>query len=111
MSGIETVSTQADYELRLYVIGQTQTTLKTIANLRAICEAHVDGYYRIEVVDLLRQPQLAEEDQILAVPTLVRCLPLPLKRVIGTLADTEKVLVGLDLRTAGRGGLHRPTRS
>jgi len=86
------------YNLRLYVAGQTPKSLTAIANLKAICEDHLAGRYTIEVVDLLKNPQLAEGDQILAVPTLVRRLPPPIKRVIGNLSDTERVLVGLDIR-------------
>ena len=87
------------YSLRLYVAGQTPKSTAAIANLRRICEQHLAGRYTIEVIDLLVQPQLAAGDQILAVPTLVRRLPAPLKRVIGSLANTERVLVGLDIRT------------
>jgi len=86
------------YNLRLYVAGQTPKSLTAIANLKGICEDHLAGRYTIEVVDLLKNPQLAEGDQILAVPTLVRRLPPPIKRVIGNLSDTERVLVGLDIR-------------
>lgn len=86
------------YSLRLYVAGQTPKSLAAIANLKAICEEHLAGRYTIEVIDLREKPQLAEGDQILAVPTLVRRLPLPLKRVIGDLSNSEKVLVGLDVR-------------
>lgn len=86
------------YNLRLYVAGQTPKSTAAVANLRRICEEHLAGRYTIEVVDLLVQPQLAAGDQILAVPTLVRRLPAPLKRIIGTLANTERVLVGLDIR-------------
>lgn len=87
-----------DYNLRLYVAGQTPKSLAAIANLKKICEEHLAGRYTIDVVDLLITPQLAEGDQIVAVPTLVRRLPPPLKRVIGNLSDTERVLVGLDIR-------------
>lgn len=87
------------YSLRLYVAGQTPKSTAAIANLRRICDEHLAGRYTVEVVDLLVQPQLAAGDQILAVPTLVRRLPAPLKRVIGSLANTERVLVGLDIRT------------
>ncbi len=87
-----------DYNLRLYVAGQTPKSLAAIANLKRICEDHLAGRYTIEVVDLLVTPQLAAGDQIVAVPTLVRRLPPPLKRVIGNLSDTERVLVGLDIR-------------
>lgn len=86
------------YILRLYVAGQTRKSLAAFANLKKICEEHLQGRYKIEVVDLLEKPQLAKGDQILAIPTLVRQLPPPLKKIIGDLSDTEKVLVGLDLR-------------
>jgi circadian clock protein KaiB len=88
------------YNLRLYVAGQTPKSITALANLKAICELHLAGRYRIEVVDLLENPQLAAGDQILAVPTLVRRLPEPLKRIIGNLSDMERVLVGLDLQAA-----------
>lgn len=86
------------YNLRLYVAGQTPKSVSAIANLKKICEEHLAGRYTIEVIDLLLNPQLAAGDQILAVPTLVRRLPPPIKRVIGNLSDTERVLVGLDIR-------------
>lgn len=86
------------YHLRLYVAGQTAKSLAAISNLRRVCEDHLAGRYAIEVVDLLQNPKLAAGDQILAIPTLVRRLPGPLKRLIGSLSDTEKVLVGLDIR-------------
>ncbi|HSD58147.1 MAG TPA: circadian clock protein KaiB [Methanotrichaceae archaeon] len=88
------------YILRLYVAGQTKKSLTAFANLKKICEEHLKGKYRIEVIDLLENPQLAKGDQILAIPTLVRQLPPPLKKIIGDLSNTEKVLVGLDLRPA-----------
>jgi circadian clock protein KaiB len=88
------------YNLRLYVAGQTPKSLTAIANLKQICEEHLAGRYTIEVIDLLVSPQLAAGDQILALPTLVRRLPPPIKRVIGNLSDTERVLVGLDIRPA-----------
>ena len=87
------------YNLRLYVAGQTPKSLTALANLKKICEEHLVGRYHIEVIDLLEHPQLAAGDQILAVPTLVRRLPEPLKRIIGNLSNMERVLVGLDLRT------------
>jgi circadian clock protein KaiB len=90
---------QKAYNLRLYVAGQTPKSLAAITNLKRICEDHLVGRYAIEVIDLLKTPQLAEGDQIVAVPTLVRHLPPPLKRIIGNLSDTERVLVGLDIRT------------
>ena len=86
------------WELRLYVAGQTPKSLAAFANLKRFCEEHLAGRYRIEVIDLLEQPQLARGDQIFAVPTLVRKLPEPLRKIIGDLSNTEKVLVGLDLR-------------
>lgn len=86
------------YNLRLYVAGQTPKSLAAIANLKHICETYLAGRYSIEVVDLLVTPTLAAGDQIVALPTLVRRLPPPLKRVIGNLADTERLLVGLDIR-------------
>jgi circadian clock protein KaiB len=89
------------YNLRLYVAGQTPKSIMALANLKKICEQHLAGRYRIEVIDLLEYPQLAAGDQILAVPTLVRRLPEPLKRIIGNLSDMERVLVGLDLRPEG----------
>lgn len=86
------------YRLRLYVAGQTPKSMQAMANLKRICEQHLAGRYHIEVIDLLEKPQLAKGDRILAIPTLVRKLPEPLKRVIGDLSDHERVLVGLDLR-------------
>ena len=86
------------YNLRLYVAGQTPKSLAAVANLRQICEAHLAGRYTVEVIDLMDNPQLAARDQILAVPTLVRQLPEPLKRIIGDLSKTERVLVGLDIQ-------------
>ncbi len=85
------------WELRLYVAGQTPKSLAAFANLKRICEEHLAGRYRIEVIDLAERPQLAQGDQILAMPTLVRRLPPPLRKIIGDLSDTERVLVGLDL--------------
>ncbi len=86
------------WELRLYVAGQTERALKAFRNLKIICEENLGGKYRIEVIDLLENPQLAQGDQILAVPTLVRKLPEPIKKIIGNLSNTERVLVGLDVR-------------
>ena len=88
----------AEWELRLYVAGQTPRSLVALKNLRRLCEEHLQGRYRIEVVDLLVNPQLSRDDQILAVPTLVRKLPEPMRKIIGDLSDTERVLVGLQLR-------------
>ncbi len=90
------------YHLRLYVAGQTVKSVAAMANLRRVCEEHLAGRYEIEVIDLLVNPKLAAGDQILAIPTLVRKLPAPLKRIIGDLSNTEKVLVGLDIRPLDR---------
>ena len=87
-----------EYNLRLYVAGQTPKSLAAIANLKKLCESNLAGRYTIDVVDLLVTPQLAAGDQIVALPTLVRRLPPPLKRVIGDLSNSERVLVGLDIR-------------
>lgn len=87
-----------EFNLRLYVAGQTPKSLAAISNLKKICEENLSGRYQIEVIDLLVTPQLAAGDQIVAIPTLVRRLPPPLKRMIGDLSDSEKVIVGLDLR-------------
>lgn len=89
------------WRLRLYVAGQTPKSLTAFANLKRICEEHLQGRYSIEVIDLLVNPQLAEGEQIVAVPTLIRQLPEPMKRIIGDLSNTEKVLVGLELRRVG----------
>lgn len=86
------------WRLRLYIAGETSRSLAALENLQKICDQHLTGKYQVEVVDLLKNPQLAEGDQILAVPTLVRRLPPPLKKIIGDLSDTQRVLVGLDLR-------------
>jgi circadian clock protein KaiB len=85
------------WTLRLYVAGQTPKSLTAFANLKRICEEHLAGRYKIEVIDLLENPQLARGDQILAIPTLVRKLPEPVRKIIGDLSNTEHVLVGLDL--------------
>jgi circadian clock protein KaiB len=86
------------FELRLYVAGQTEKSLAAYANLKRICETHLAGQYRIEIIDLTRNPKLAAGDQILALPTLVRRLPKPIKKIIGDLSNEERVLVGLDVR-------------
>jgi circadian clock protein KaiB len=88
----------AKWELKLYVAGQTAKSLQAFANLKRICEEHLAGEYHIEIIDLLKNPQLAKGDQILALPTLVRRLPEPVRKIIGDLSNTERVLVGLDLR-------------
>jgi len=87
----------AQWNLRLYVAGQTPKCVTAFANLKKLCEERLGGNYSIEVIDLLKKPQLASGDQILAIPTLVRRLPPPIKKIIGDLSDTERVLVGLDL--------------
>ena len=87
------------WNLRLYVAGQTQKSIVAFANLKKICDEHLAGKYTIEVIDLLKNPKLAKGDQIVAIPTLVRKLPEPIKKIIGNLANTERVLVGLDLRS------------
>jgi circadian clock protein KaiB len=86
------------YQLRLYVAGQTPKSVLAFTNLKQLCEEHLQGRYAIEIIDLLENPQLARGDQILAVPTLVRRLPEPIKKIIGDLSNTERVRVGLDLR-------------
>lgn len=88
------------YRLLLYVAGQTPRSVGAFTNLKKICEEHLKGRYELEIIDLLKKPQLARGDQILAVPTLVRRLPEPVKKIIGDLSNTERVLVGLDLRPA-----------
>lgn len=88
----------AAFELRLYVAGQTVKSQTAFNNLKRLCETHLAGQYRIEVIDLLKTPQLAAGDQILAVPTLVRRLPEPIKKIIGDLSNEERVLVGLDVQ-------------
>jgi circadian clock protein KaiB len=85
------------WNLRLYIAGQTPKSMVALANLRRICEQHMDGRYTIEIIDLMANPRLAQQDQIVAIPTLVRELPSPLKRIIGDLSNTERVLVGLDV--------------
>jgi circadian clock protein KaiB len=88
------------FVLRLYIAGQTPKCLRAFENLKRICEEHLAQRYRIEMVDLLQNPQLARGDQIFAVPTVVRRLPEPMKKIIGDLSNTERVLVGLDLRSS-----------
>jgi circadian clock protein KaiB len=88
------------WQLRLYVMGQTPKSLATFSSLKKTCEIHLKGHYRITVIDLVKQPQLAKGDQILAIPTVVRKLPKPVRTIIGSLSDTDRVLVGLDLRVA-----------
>jgi circadian clock protein KaiB len=98
MSGMEVMSEQDGYNLRLYVAGQTPKSVAAVANLKKLCEKHLAGRYKIEVIDLMKDPALAKRDQIVAIPTLIRHLPEPLKRIIGDLSNAEKVLVGLDIQ-------------
>jgi len=98
-NGRRTAAKEAVWELRLYVAGQTPRSMRALENLKRLCAEHISGEtYHIEVIDLLRKPQLARGDQIVAVPTLVRKLPTPVRKIIGDLSNTERVLVGLDLR-------------
>lgn len=90
-----------EYVLRLYVTGSTSRSLRAIENIRRICNEHLEGRYDIEVIDIYQQPSLAKDEQIIAAPTLIRKLPLPLRRLVGDLSDEERVLFGLDLRAAG----------
>jgi circadian clock protein KaiB len=98
--GPATKSTGNFWNLRLYIAGQTPNSLAAITNLKKICEDQLSGKYRIEVIDLLKKPQLAKGDQIVAIPTLVRRLPPPVKKIVGNLSKTERALVGLDIRRA-----------
>ncbi|MDO7877635.1 circadian clock KaiB family protein [Hymenobacter sp. ASUV-10] len=93
-----TTTEEETWELRLYVAGQTTKSITALANLKKYCEEHLKGRYQIEVIDLLKHPQLAEGDQILAIPTLVRKVPEPIRKIIGDLSNEERVLVGLDIR-------------
>lgn len=101
VSNTPNIKTKAnsEYQLRLYVAGQTAKSVAALENLERICETHLSGRYRIEVIDLLVNPKLAAGDQILAVPTLVRHLPEPIKKIIGDLSNEDRVLVGLDVLT------------
>lgn len=99
-NGAKATREASEWVLRLYVAGQTRNSIKAFANLRRICEEHLKGRHRIELIDLLENPQLAKEHQILAAPTLVRRLPTPVKKIIGDLSRTERVLAGLDLLRA-----------
>ena len=94
---------QEHYVLRLYVTGMTPRSTRAVENVRAICEQHLQGRYDLEVIDIYQQPILAKGEQIIAAPTLIKKLPLPLRRVIGDLSNTERVLVGLDLRPRQKG--------
>lgn len=98
-SSLSASSKTGIYELKLYVAGQTPKSLKAFENLKKICDKYLDGKYKLEVIDLLRHPQLARNHEILALPTLVRNLPTPISKIIGDLSNTEKVLVSLNIRT------------
>lgn len=104
----KTMAPRAEWLLKLYVAGQTPKSIAAFANLKRICETHLKGKYEIEVVDLLVNPQLAKGDQIIAVPALVRQLPPPVKKIIGDLAQEERVLVGLDLRAGPASSKEQP---
>jgi circadian clock protein KaiB len=92
-------SKKRKFQLRLYVAGQTPKSLRAFDNLKRICEEHLPGQYNIEVIDLIKQPKLGREDQIMAIPTVVRRLPPPLRKLIGDLSNTERVLVGLQMKS------------
>jgi circadian clock protein KaiB len=92
------VADEGKWNLKLYVAGQSPKSMRAFANLKKLCEEHLKGKYTIEIIDLLKNPQLAAGDQIIAIPTLVRQLPVPIKAIIGDLSDTERTLVGLDLQ-------------
>ena len=94
----ESADQTESWNMRLYVAGQTPKSLRALANLKQICEAYLAGKYHIEIIDLLENPQLASTDQILAIPTLIRKVPEPMRKIIGDLSNVERVLVGLDLR-------------
>ena len=104
MSSADEFSRTEHFELRLYVAGQSPRSVRAIENLRVFCDEHLSDAYSIEVIDLTVNPALARGDEIIAVPTLVRRLPEPMRKIIGDLSDTEKVLVGLQLRPAPRPG-------
>ena len=94
----ESAAETESWNMRLYVAGQTPKSLHALVNLKKICDEHLAGKYHIEIIDLLENPQLASSDQILAIPTLIRKLPQPLRKIIGDLSNVERVLVGLDIR-------------
>jgi circadian clock protein KaiB len=98
MNGKAAASDAPVLQLRLYVAGQTPKSLAALSNLKKICADHLEGTYQLEVIDLIKNPQLAQGDQILAIPTLVRNLPVPIRKIIGDLSNVDRVLVGLDLR-------------
>jgi circadian clock protein KaiB len=102
VNGKSAVDAQPALKLRLYVAGQTPKSMAALSNLKRICTQHLDGKYELEVIDLIKNPQLAQGDQILAIPTLVRNLPVPIRKIIGDLSNVDRVLVGLDLRGTDR---------
>lgn len=108
-NGKSTVDHEPPIQLRLYVAGQTPKSMAALSNLQRICAAHLDGKYDLEVIDLMKHPQLAQGDQILAIPTLVRNLPVPIRKIIGDLSNVDRVLVGLDLRGAPGDAAGKPT--
>jgi circadian clock protein KaiB len=101
-NGKSATNGQPAMKLRLYVAGQTPKSMAALSNLKRICADHLNGKYELEVIDLIKDPQLAQGDQILAIPTLVRNLPVPIRKIIGDLSNVDSVLVGLDLRGADR---------
>ena len=103
MNKTQTKQNSEHWELRLYVAGQTPKSLAAMRNLKTLCEQHLAGRYRIEVIDLLVNPRLAKDHQIIAIPTLVRRLPDPMRKIIGDLSNTERTLVGLDVRSLDAG--------
>lgn len=103
LSEFSTTGVEDVWELRLYVAGQTPKSITAFVNLKKLCDEHLPGRHKIEVIDLMQRPQLAAGDQIVAIPTLVRKLPQPLRRIVGDLRNTERTLVGLQLRPAVRG--------
>lgn len=103
MAGKQTPTRSAEYQLRLYVAGQSARSIAAVSNLKRICDGHLDGRYAIEVIDLLEQPHLAKRDEILAIPTLVRRLPPPIRKIIGDLSNVDRVLVGLDIVNLAQG--------
>lgn len=100
----QAAGTAAEYLLRLYVAGTSPQSTRAILNIQAICEQHLKGRYQLDVIDIYQRPQLAKEEQIIAVPTLVKRLPEPLRRVIGSFSDSERVLIGLDLACGSNRG-------
>ena len=99
------------YELRLYIAGTTAASSKSVENLRAICEEHLNGRYELLVIDVFQQPILAKDEQIIAVPTLIKRIPAPLRRIVGDLSNEQRVLVGLDLKPKENGQARAPSRS